>query len=174
MADNANTTSGAQQEKMPMQEKVDEYKATHRDPLPELDLALLIKSMDKLNGSCPIKIARNAVDEQRNWIPGTLTSNVGKVYLDDKHNVVFKLRQDGGSMTIDELRDELDPILKRLPLKNADLMVELGEDKKVKLTELFSHSLVKDMWAGLPFDFVMGYHMTAKKRVVAKTEESAE
>ena len=130
--------------------------------------SLLLKSLDKVNGNSEVKIARNAINDKREWIPGTKAYNVSKVSLTDDRKVVFSLRKDGGAMTVDQLREALEPIIKKLPLKTVPIMLQLGENKLVQLTELYAHSLVQSMWAGLPFDFVLGYNQDTNK----STEDS--
>lgn len=151
-----------------LKDKVAEYKRSHPDKLPELDFALLLKSLDKVNGNSEVKVARNAINDKREWIPGTKAYSVSKVYLSDDRKVVFSLRKDGGAMTVDQLREALEPIIKKLPVKTVPIMLSLGENKLIQLTELYAHSLVQSMWAGLPFDFVLGYNQDTKKR----TEDS--
>ena len=140
-----------------MREKVDDYKATHPEALPEFDYALLLKSAQSVNEDSPVKIARNAYNEKREWIPGTQTWNVGKVYLSDDHCVVFTLSHGEKVMTVGQLLDDLQAINKKLPLKDVPVMIELSEETHVKATDLYAHSLVTSMWAGLPTDFVLCY-----------------
>ena len=155
-----------------LREKVDEYKAAHPEALPDLDYALMLKSLKRVNEDSPVKIARNAFNEKREWVPGTETYNVSKVYLSDDHCVTFTLSRGEKEMTVSELLDELDSINKRLPLKTVPVAIELGEGNIVRATDLYAHSLVTDLWAGLPVDFVLCYtQKTEKKKKIVIEDE---
>ena len=67
-----------------LREKVQEYKRAHPEDLPEFDYAFLLKSLEVMNDSSVLKIARNALSEKREWIPGTKTLNVSRVYLNER------------------------------------------------------------------------------------------
>ena len=148
-----------------LREKVDEYKKAHPDSLPEFDYALLLKSLNIMNESSVLKIARNALSEKREWIPGTETWNVGRVYLSEDHCVTFTVSLGDHEMTVEKLMEELNPINKKLPLKSVPVMIDLGNGDCVKAEDLYAHSLVSSMWAGLPVDIVLCYkHKKEKKQ----------
>lgn len=138
-----------------LRKKVDEYKAAHPEALPEFDYALLLKSIKQVNENSPVKIARNAFNEKREWIPGTEAWNVSKVYLSDDHCIIFTISHGDKVMTVGKLLEELVAINKKLPLKSVPVMIELNEHTRVKATDLYAHSLVTSLWAGLPVDLVL-------------------
>lgn len=140
-----------------MKEKVAEYKKAHPEILPDCDFAFLLKTLRKMNENSRVRVAKNAFNEKREWIPGTEMRNVGKVYLSEDRCVTFTLRGDGGAITIDDLFDLLAPIEKKLPMKNVPIKLALSEEKHVQITDIYAHSLVSDQWAGLPVDLVLCY-----------------
>lgn len=159
-----------------MREKVDEYKAAHPEHLPDLDYALFLKMLNQTNESSPVKIARNAFNEKREWIPGTETWNVSGVYLSDDHCVTVKLSHGDKVMTVTQLLDELEAINKKLPMKNVPIMLELNSESRVRATDLYAHSLVSEKWAGLPVDVVLCYIQKREKHAVIaipSTDESS-
>ena len=153
-----------------IRKKVDEYKAAHPERLPEFDYALLLKSIKSVSERSVVKIARNAFNENREWIPGTETWNVGKVYLSEDHCIVFTVSHGDREMKVENLLDDLQPINKKLPLKSVPVMIELGESKLVRATDLYAHSLVTSLWAGLPIDFVLCYNQKTEKKQVPPTD----
>ena len=154
----------------PMKEKIEEYKKAHPEALQDCDFAFFMKTLKKMSDSSKIKAAKNAFDEMRQWIPGTETWNIGKVYLDEDHSIAFTLRKEGEALTVEELWEQLKPIDKRVPVKSTvPLKLVFNETRSVKITDLYAHSLVTDKWAGLPVDLVLCY--TEKK--AAKTATPA-
>ena len=146
----------------PMKEKIEEYKKAHPEALPDCDFAFFLKTLKKLSDSSQIKAAKNAFNEYREWIPGTETWNIGKVFLDEDRSVAFTLRREGDPLTVEELYEQLRPIEKKLPVKSTvPLKLVLSEEHSVTITDLYAHSLVSDKWAGMPVDLVLCY--TQKK-----------
>ena len=144
-----------------LKERVSEYKKAHPDTLPECDFAFLLKTLDRLNEACRVKAAKNAFNEKREWIPGTETWNIGGVYLDEERCVTFSLRREGEAITIAQLFEQLVPIMKKLPMRHVPIKLRLGEERFVKITDVYAHSLVSSQWAGMPVDLVLCY--TQKK-----------
>ena len=159
------------QHKDVMREKVDEYKAAHPERLPELDYALFLKMISRVNENSPVKIARNAFNEKREWIPGTEVWQVSTVFLSDDHCVTFKLSHGDKVMTLGQLLDELEELNKKLPLKDVPIMIEINDETRVRASDLYAHSLVSDKWAGFPADVVLCYtQKTEKKKNPAPAE----
>ena len=154
-----------------LREKVSDYKKAHPEALPELDYALMLKSLKRMNDASPVKIARNAFNEMREWIPGTATWNVGKVYLSDDHCVTFTVSHGDKVLTVERLFDELHDIDKKLPLKSVPVQIELGEGNIVRATDIYAHSLVTSVWAGMPVDFVLCFTQEQKKTVEVPTDD---
>jgi len=175
MAEKENTEDIERGERI-IREKVDEYKAAHPETLPELDYAFFLKKLQQVNENSPMKIARNAFNEKREWIPGTETWNVSGVYLSDDHCVTVKLSHGDKVMTVTQLLDELEVINKKLPMKNVPIMLELNSESRVRATDLYAHSLVSEKWAGLPADVVLCYTQKLEKHAVIpipSTDESS-
>ena len=53
--------------------------------------------------------------------------------------------------------EQIENLKSKLHGTTGPVMLALSNEKKVKLTDAFSHSFVKDVCAGLPFDVVLGY-----------------
>ena len=141
-----------------LKEKIEEYKKAHPEALPDCDFAFFLKTLRKLSDSSRIKAAKNAFNERREWIPGTETWNIGKVFLDEDRSIAFTLRREGEALTVEELWEQLKPIDKRVPVKSTvPLKLVLSAEKSVKITDLYAHALVSDKWAGMPVDLVLCY-----------------
>lgn len=155
-----------------LREKVDEYKKAHPEALPEFDFAFLMKSLKRVNEHSLVKIARNAINAKREWIPGTETWNVSKVYLSEDRCVTFVISHGEKTMSVEDLIDQLNEIDKKLPMKNIPIEIQLDAETRVKATELYAHALVTDIWAGMPADFVLCFAQTKTKQ--AATAEPTE
>jgi len=173
MAENENTEDIERGERI-IREKVDEYKAAHPETLPELDYAFFLKKLQQVNENSPMKIARNAFNEKREWIPGTESWNISSVYLSDDHCVTFKLSHGNKQMTVSELLDELEDINKKLPLKDVPIMLDINSETRVRATDLYAHSLVSDKWAGMPVDVVLCYIQKSTKKEVVPPADADE
>ena len=157
-----------------LREKVDDYKKSHPEDLPELDYAFFLRSISRVNESSPVKIARNAFNDMREWIPGTRTYNVSGVFLGEDSSVTFVMSGSDHCTTVDALLDELENINKKLPLKNVPIMIQIDQETTVQATDLYAHSLVSDAWAGMPADFVLCYNQEKKPyRLQADADHSA-
>ena len=157
-----------------LREKVSDYKKAHPEALPELDYALMLKSLKRMNDASPVKIARNAFNEMREWIPGTQKWNVSKVYLSEDRCVVFTLSHTDKAMTVAMLQDDLQDIDKKIPMKNIPVLIEINEKTRVRATDLYAHSLVTSFWAGLPVDFVLCYSQKPEKKQAHVAEPEAD
>ena len=155
-----------------LRNQIEDYKAAKAEMLPELDYSFLLKSLELLNEASPVKIARNAVDENREWIHGTETHNVKSVYLSDDHCVVFVISHGDKVMTVADLSEVLEDINKKLPLKEVPVLIEINEETRVKVHDMFAHSLIQSMWAGMPVDFVLCYNQKVEKKRIPLSVET--
>ena len=85
---------------------------------------------------------------------------------------LFTLRATHGksNYTVDKLHHELRRVGKKISLSSS-IMVQLSDSKTVQLTDVYSHALVKDSWAGLPFDLVFAYYEEDEKKEEKKQVE---
>ena len=67
------------------------------------------------------------------------------------------MRSDNTEFSADKMLEQIDKLKKNLHGLKGPVMLELPDGKKVKLTDAFSHAFVKTVWAGMPFDLVLGY-----------------
>ena len=156
-----------------LNDKVEEFKLEHPFFLAELDYSLFLHALERVNEDSPVKIARNALNEKREWISGTEVHNVGKVFLSDDHCLVFVLSHSENVMTVSQLLDTLFELNKQIRLDSFPLMIQINEKTRIEATDLFAHSLVTSMWAGLPLDVVLCYvQEKPKKAQLAETQES--
>ena len=133
------------------------YKEAMRRPAQDLDVEYLIKTLKYINSSSPIKVACNPVDRHREWISGTPLYNVGKIYVDEDHHLTLRMRSDNTEFSAEKMLEKIAKLKKNLHGLKGPVMLELPDGKKVKLTDAFSHAFVKTVWAGMPFDLVLGY-----------------
>ena len=49
-------------------------------------------------------------------------------------------------------------------------MIDFGDDKCVRAQDLYAHSLVSSMWAGLPVDIVLCYTQEKEKKKIPSAD----
>ncbi len=147
-----------------LHDKVEDFKEKHPFFLVDLDYALFLRALERVNDNSPVKIARNALNEKREWISGTTVYNVGKVFLSDDHCLVFVLSHSDNVMTVAQLLETLFELNKRIVLDNFPLMIQVNEETRIEATDLYAHSLVTSMWAGLPLDVVLCFTQEQPKK----------
>ena len=140
-----------------LQEMIKEWKRQNKEKPRDLDYEMLDVIMRHVNGSSPVKVARNPLDKERDWIPDTVCQNVKSVSIDDQGRLTVHVRGDKTELSVDAMLGQI----KRLKTKisrSSSIMLKISDKKTVQLTDIYSHALVKDSWAGLPFDLVLAYY----------------
>ena len=141
-----------------MRQVIEKYKDAKRGPAQDLNFDFLVRTLKSVNLSSEVKIARNPIDEKHEWVSGTVLMNVGKLFVDDDGNLTLTAKSDNSGLTADKMLQRIDKLAKKTSFSDTSpVMLAVSDDKKVQLTEAYSHSFVKDIWAGLPFDVVLGY-----------------
>lgn len=133
------------------------YKEATRRYDQDLDVDYLLKTLEAVNASSAVKIACNPVDKNHDWINGTKLFNIGKIEVDAEFHLTLHVRRDNDECTAETMLEQIDKLKKTLHGTSGPVMLALANGEKVKLTDAYSHSLVKDACAGLPFDVVLGY-----------------
>lgn len=146
-----------------MREMINEWKAAHKEKPRDLDFEMLCEILKHVNGNSLVKIACNPLDEDRDWIYGTECFSVGKVEVDDQGRLLIHMRRDKSEYTVDKMRDALHRLRKNSPSRSSGIMAKVSEKKVVQLTDVYSHALMKDHWAGLPSDLVLAYYEKEEK-----------
>ena len=136
---------------------IEGYKEATRRYDQDLDVEYLLKSLEAVSECSAVKVARNPVDKNHEWIHGTELLSIGKIDVDDEFHLTLHIRHDGGECTAETMLEQIENIKSKLHGTTGPVMLALSNEKKVKLTDAFSHSFVKDVCAGLPFDVVLGY-----------------
>lgn len=144
---------GFEKNRQPLEEAVYDYRKKHPGPLPDYDAKYVLDTLFHANGSSNIRIAINPVSNDR-WDRDARFFGITGCYVSDNHWLVFKVHRDRATLTADELIERINKAMKNYPYKHIPVAFEYGEELH-KLTDMFGHSVVKDMWAGLPFDIVM-------------------
>lgn len=146
-----------------MMEKIQEWKDAHKEEPRELDFDFFCSIVDHANEASPVKVACNPTAADGNWIPGTPCYNVSKVSVDDQGRLALYLRRDKEEMPAERLYTQIMRLKKKVVGGTSHVMVQISEMKSVRLTDAYSHSLVNEHWAGLPFDLVFAYYDEDKR-----------
>ena len=137
-----------------LKEKIKAYRESLNKSVPDLDIALLLRILDMVNDDSEVKVAISPVDPEGGWsssaptyaVLGTKTSDDGRIELrvnDQKHGIAA-----------DALYTQLKKALKHASGSGMPVFfTHKGEE--TKLTDVYSHSLVRNVYAGMPFDVVL-------------------
>lgn len=136
---------------------VKDYKEAMRRFDQDLDVSYLLKTLNSVNERSVVKIARNPLDKNREWVKGTVLHNVGRIDVDDEYHLTLRIRHDNAECTVEKMLDQIEKLKKKMHGTMGPVMLELNDQVKVKLTDVYSHAFVKDVYAGLPADVVLGY-----------------
>jgi hypothetical protein len=155
-----------------LQEMIKQWKAEHKAKPRPLDFEMFQQILKMVNESSAVKVARNPLDEDHDWIPETTCLNVGKISQDDEGHLVLHVRHNKTEYSVDKLLTDLRRVGKKLSL-GSSIMAQVSEKKVVQITDVYSHALVKDSWAGLPFDLVFAYYEKDEKKEEKKENTEA-
>ena len=156
-----------------LHEKIKEWKKAHKGAPRDLDFAFFCEILRFVNGSSPVKVACNPTSQAGEWVPGTECRSVAKAEVDDKGRLVLRLKSDKTGLSADKLYEQVQHLKKRVAGGKSPVMVKISETKTIQITDAYSHSLVKQHWAGLPFDLVFAYY-DEEKRVEKLSPEAAD
>lgn len=158
------------QEPSVLQEMIKKWKAEHKAKPRPLDYEMFLQISNMVSDSSEVKVARNPLDEDHDWIPDTKCLGVTKVFQDDEGRLTLRASYGKTNYTVDKMHSELRRVGKKISLSSS-IMAQLGDSKTVQLTDVYSHALVKDSWAGLPFDLVFAYYEEEEKKEEKKQDE---
>ena len=135
-------------------EKVRAYKESLKLANPALDIALLSRILDMVNESSEVKVAIEPIGDEGEWSTDAPTWAVAGVTKLDDGRVALRVRDDKHGMQAGDLFTKLKKEFKhKTGEKTPVIFVRGGE--VTELTDVFSHSLVREVYAGLPFDVVL-------------------
>ena len=141
-----------------MLERIQEWKDAHKSEPRELDFDFFFEIVDRVNESSAVKVACNPTSADGDWIPGTTCLNVAKAVVDDQGRLTLLLRHDKDETSAGKLYGQIHRLKKKVAGGASHVMVQVSETKSVRLTDAYSHSLMQEHWAGLPFDLVFAYY----------------
>lgn len=137
-----------------LQEKIKAYRESLKEAKPDLDVALLMRILDMVNGDSEIKVAINPIAEGGEWDPKAPTYAVNGVKEMEDRRLALRVSDEKHGIAAYKLEEQYKKHLKHSKgEKMPVLFTRKGE--VVKLTDVFSHALVREMWAGMPFDVVL-------------------
>ena len=143
-------------------EKIREYKESLKQAKPDLDIALLFKILDLVNESSEVKIAINPISDDGEWHSDAPTWAVGGITDLPDGRVALRVKDDKHGIEAGELFVRLKKKFKRKPVDKVPVLFVKGETV-TQLTDAYSHALVREKWAGMPFDLVLAVKEDKKK-----------
>lgn len=151
-------------------EKIRDYRRMLKLDKPDLDVALLMKILGITNESSEVHVAIEPVRESGEWVSDTPSYAVSGLKKLDDGRLVLKVNNEKHGMAAGDLYDQYKKALKHASGSKMPVLFMRGDDV-IQLTEAFSHALINEHWAGLPFNLILGVR---KRAVVAVEEDEAQ
>ena len=134
-------------------EKIKAYRESIKEAKPDLDIALLYRILDIVNESSEVKVAINPVTEG-GWSSEAPTYAVAGVKKLDDGRVALRVNDEKHGIEAGALYTKLKKEFKRASGEKVPVLFVRG-DTVTQLTDVDSHALVREQWAGMPFDLVL-------------------
>ena len=137
-----------------LQDKIKQYREMLKKEKPELDLELLFRILRIMNDASEVHMAIDPIAEDGQWSSSAPTFAVSGVKTLDDGRVALSVKPDKHGMSVEEVEKRLHKALKRDRGTGKPVLAVYG-DTVTQLTDAYSHALVREQWAGLPFDLVL-------------------
>ena len=147
-----------------MQEKIKQYREMLKKEKPELDIELLFRIMRIMNDSSEVHVGIDPIAEDGKWTSNAPTYAVSGVTTLDDGRVALRVNNEKHGITVDNLERKLRKLFKHDRGTGKPVLFVRG-DTVTQLTEAYSHALVREKWAGLPFDLVLAIKTEKKPEV---------
>ena len=136
------------------EEKVKAYRESIKEAKPDLDIALLFRILDIVNESSEVKVAINPISGEGDWSSDAPTYGVTGVKRLDDGRVALRVADERHGIEAGVLYNKLKKEMKRSTGEKVPVLFVKGETV-TQLTDAYSHALVREQWAGMPFDLVL-------------------
>lgn len=139
----------------PLNEAVDHYKEQEKakEKPPEINVGFLKRVIDSVSDDSDIRVCIDPLDEKRRWIHDCTTLSVHDVKMDDQGRLVLYVHNDNQSITSGKLYEKIAHMGKDLK-DNAEIIF-YRHDQLHKIDDIYSHTIVRNFFAGLPFDVAL-------------------
>ena len=135
-------------------EKIKAYRESIKQEKPDLDVALLLRILDLVNESSEVKVAIEPINEEGEWSSSAPTYAVKGIEKLDDGRVALRTSNEKHGIEAGDLYTKLKKEFRHGSGDKAPvLFVRHGE--VTQLTEAYSHALVREQWAGMPFDVIL-------------------
>ena len=153
-----------------LQQKIKEYKEMLKKKKPDLDMELLFRIMRIMNDSSEVHVAIDPIAEDGQWMSNAPTYAVSGIRELDDGRIALRVNSESHGLTVGDLMPKLRKAFKHRSVVGAPVLFVQGETV-TQLTEAYSHALVREKWAGLPFDLVLA--VKTEKAPTAENDEKA-
>ena len=147
-----------------LQEKIKAYREMLKNQRPELDFELFLKILDMVNDESEVKASLEPINEDGTWSSEARTFAVLGVKTLDDGRVCLRVSDEKHGIKAEKLYEQIKKAFKHSTPYKAPVFFVRGEDEVV-LTDVYSHALVREVYAGMPSDVVLA---TARKKTLAE------
>lgn len=139
-----------------LHQAIKSYKDAIRTPDKDLDVEYLLKTVKYVNEISPLKVARNPIGKDRQWIHGTQLQNVRGFYIDDDGRLTIRTRGDEVELSAEKALEQIEELQRHHVVAGA-VFLERANKEPVAITDAYSHAFVSDVYSGMPFSLVLAY-----------------
>lgn len=145
-----------------MQQRIREYRESLKKQKPDLDMELLFRIMRIMNDASEVRVSIDPLDEDGQWSKNAPTYGVAGVIQLEDGRLALRVTSDKHGITVENLEAKLRKEFKHRSPVGVPVIYVHGETV-TQLTEAYSHALVREKWAGLPFDLILAIKTEKKK-----------
>ena len=155
-----------------MLQKIKEYKEMLKKKKPDLDMDLLFRIFRVMNDSSEVHVAIDPIAEDGQWSSKAPTFAVSGITELEDGRIALRVNSEHHGLTVGSLAVKLRRAFKHKSISGVPVLYVKGE-AVTQLTDAYSHALVREKWAGLPFDLVLAVktEQPAEGQASAKAEE---
>lgn len=144
-----------------LREKIKQYKEMLKQEKPDLDMELLLRVFSLVNEESEVKVALEPIGDEGEWVSSATTYAVSGVRELDDGRIALRVNDEKHGIAVGKLEPQLRKAFRhKTPYKAPVFFMHKNEE--VKLTEVYSHALVRQVYAGLPSDVILA---TKKEKV---------
>lgn len=151
-----------------LQDKIKQYREMLKKEKPELDIELLFRILRIMNDASEVHVAIDPIAEDGQWTSSAPTYAVSGVTELNDGRVALRVNNEKQGMSVENLEKKLRKALGRDRGTGKPVLFVRG-DAVTQLTDAYSHALVREKWAGLPFDLVLA--IKTEKKPEAEDEK---
>lgn len=137
-----------------LQERIREFKESLKRELPDMDVSLLLRILDIVNDSSEMFVASNPLHDDNSWVKDCPKFAVSGIEVTPEGKLMMRLSSEKHGLHAEDLKSRVKRAVKG-GLSDRAQIVFTRKGDEVRITDAFSHTLVREHWSGMPFDIIL-------------------